>query len=79
MGIIDLETAGALKKDVTFGTENNLDASYLLSRYLSGYIVSLEKTTNQKNPKETPFVPEKTNQPLMCLSNFLKDFLTRTL
>lgn len=57
MGIIDLETAGALKKDVTFGTGNNLDASYLLSRYLSGYIVSLEKTTNQKKPPRSSLPP----------------------
>lgn len=57
MGIIDLETAGALKKDVTFGTGNNLDASYLLSRYLSGYIVSLEKTTNQKKPPRNSLAP----------------------
>lgn len=61
MRIIDLETAGALKKDMTFGTGNNLDASYLLSQFLRGYIVSLEKTANKKNPKNTNKRHKQTN------------------
>lgn len=57
MRIIYFETAGALKEHVTFGTGNNLYASYLLS--LSGYIVLLERTI--KKVKETPSLPEKIN------------------
>lgn len=49
MRISDFETAGALKEDVTFDTGNNLDASYLLSWFLCGYIVSLEKNNQENN------------------------------
>lgn len=59
MRIIDFETTGALKEHVTFGTGNNLYASYLLSRFLSGYIVLLERAI--KKIKETPSLPEKIN------------------